>query len=168
MSAIYNIVANSFFTSLAIVGAGTIIAKMGVFLKTYEEEKEDAYRKAFDKTMTQTVDEVSFCIDSVKKIATTTTKASSLASEIAMGTKIIQKDKNGKIIIQDRGKVDHQYKNTIDDLNQKVKKYQEELEKMKKSKETTTNSSKKKSYEMESSDVEEEHEEEEYLLEHKG
>ncbi len=165
MSAIYNIITNSFFTSLAIIGAGTIITKMGVFLKTYEEEKEDAYRKAFDKTMTQTVDEVSFCIDSVKKIATTTTKASSLASEIAMGSKVVQKDKSGKIIIQDRGKVDHQYKDTIEDLNRKVKKYQEELEKMKKTK--VQPEGMKKKYEMESSDVEEENEEE-YLLEQKG
>ena len=164
MSAIYNIITNSFFTSLAIIGTGTIIAKMGIFLKTYEEEKEDAYRKAFDKTMMQTMDEVSFCIDSVKKIATTTTKASSLASEIAMGSKIIQKDKHGKIIIQERGKADHQYKETIEDLNRKVKKYQEELEKMKKSKQDPN--VQKKQYEMESSDIEDEHEEE-YLLEQK-
>lgn len=156
MSAIYNIVANSLFTSLAIIGAGTMIAKVGVFLKTYEEEKEDAYRKAFDKTMGQTVDEVSFCIESVKKIATTTTKASSLASEIAMGTKVVHKDKSGKLIVKERGKME----DTIEDLNKKVKKYQEELEAMKKMK----SSEKKKKYEPEESD--EEHEEE-YLLEQK-
>ncbi len=156
MSAIYNIVANSLFTSLAIIGAGTMIAKVGVFLKTYEEEKEDAYRKAFDKTMGQTVDEVSFCIESAKKIVTTTTKASSLASEIAMGTKVVHKDKSGKLIVKERGKME----DTIDDLNKKVKKYQEELEAMKKMK----SNEKKKKYEPEESD--EEHEEE-YLLEQK-
>ena len=153
MSAIYNIVTNSFFTSLAIIGAGTIVAKVGVFLKTYEEEKEDAYKKAFDKTMTQTVDEVSFCIESVKKIATTTTKASSLASEIAMGTKIVEKDKSGKLIVKEKGKMEE----TIDDLNKKVQKYQEELEAMKRVKST-----KNKKYEVENSDEENE---EEYLLE---
>lgn len=155
MSAIYNIVTNSFFTSLAIIGAGTIVTKVGVFLKTYEEEKDDAYKKAFDKTMTQTVDEVSFCIESVKKIATTTTKASSLASEIAMGTKIVEKDKSGKLIVKERGKMEE----TIDDLNKKVRKYQEELEAMKRTKST------KKKYEMENSDEENE---EEYLLEQNG
>jgi hypothetical protein len=155
MSAIYNIVTNSFFTSLAIIGAGTIVAKVGVFLKTYEEEKEDAYKKAFDKTMSQTVDEVSFCIESVKKIATTTTKASSLASELAMGTKIVEKDKSGKLIVKEKGKMEE----TIDDLNKKVKKYQEELEAMKRTKST------KKKYEVENSDEENE---EEYLLEQNG
>jgi hypothetical protein len=155
MSAIYNIITNSFFTSLAIIGAGTIVAKVGVFLKTYEEEKDDAYKKAFDKTMTQTVDEVSFCIESVKKIATTTTKASSLASEIAMGTKILEKDKSGKLIVKEKGKMEE----TIDDLNKKVRKYQEELEAMKRTKST------KKKYEMENSDEENE---EEYLLEQNG
>lgn len=155
MSAIYNIVTNSFFTSLAIIGAGTIVAKVGVFLKTYEEEKEDPYKKAFDKTVSQTVDEVSFCIESVKKIATTTTKASSLASEIAMGTKIVEKDKSGKLIVKERGKMEE----TIEDLNKKVKKYQEELEAMKRTKGT------KKKYEVENSDEENE---EEYLLEQNG
>lgn len=155
MSAIYNIVTNSFFTSLAIIGAGTIVAKVGIFLKTYEEEKDDAYKKAFDKTMTQTVDEVSFCIESVKKIATTTTKASSLASEIAMGTKIVEKDKSGKLIVKEKGKME----DTIDDLNKKVRKYQEELEIMKRTKST------KKKYEVENSDEENE---EEYLLEQNG
>ncbi len=162
MSAIYNIVANSFFTSLAIIGAGTIINKMGIFIKTYEEEKEDAYRKAFDKTMVQTADEINFCMESVKKIATTSTKASSLMSEIAIGSKVIEKDKSGKLIIKERGKVENDYKDTIEDLNKKVKKYQDELEKMKRHKKQEVD---KKKYEIDNSDQEDE--EEEYLLEQK-
>lgn len=132
MSAIFNIVTSSFFTSMAILGAGTFINKVGIFMKTYEEEKGDSYKKAFDKTMILTIEELNFCIDSMKRIVSSTGKAGYLLSDIMMGNKVVQKDKSGKILITEKSKLYNQYEDTISDLSSKVKQYQEELEKMKK------------------------------------
>ena len=46
--------------AFSIVGTITIINKAGHFLKTMEEETKDAYKKAFDKFMIETIDEINF------------------------------------------------------------------------------------------------------------
>ncbi len=135
VQAIFNLVSHTFFTGLAIVGAGTLIHKAGSFIKKYETEKEDSYRKAFDELMINSVEEFNFCIDSLKKIVKSGTKGTLLLTDIISGNKVIQKDKNGKIIISDKSKLYNNYENTIDELNEKVKEYQIELEKIKKLKE---------------------------------
>ncbi len=132
MSAVLNILSNSLMTTFALIGAGTLINKVGVFLKTYEDEKQDSYKRAFDKTVVTSMEDINFCVDSVKRIMGSTTKAGSLVSEIMLGSKVIQKDKTGRIYISDKSKVYNQYEDTISQLNMKVQKYQEELEKMKK------------------------------------
>jgi hypothetical protein len=148
VQAIFDIVSNSFFSTLAVVGASTIIYKIGNFLKTLEDEPEDSYRKAFDKTMVNSMEEINFCFDSVKRIAGTTSKATSIISEIALGSKIVQKDKSGKIIITDKSKLQSQYENTISELHSKLEKYKHKLERKKKQKQTSsqTHSSSQKKY----------------------
>ena len=146
VQAIFDIVSNSFFSTLAVVGASTIIYKIGNFLKTLEEEPEDSYRKAFDKTMVNSMEEINFCFDSVKRIAGTTSKATSIISEIALGSKIVQKDKNGKIIITDKSKLQSQYENTISELHSKLEKYKHKLERKKKQKQTSSQTPSQRRY----------------------
>lgn len=146
VQAIFDIVSNSFFSTLAVVGASTIIYKIGNFLKTLEDEPEDSYRKAFDKTMVNSMEEINFCFDSVKRIAGTTSKATSIISEIALGSKIVQKDKNGKIIITDKSKLQSQYENTISELHSKLEKYKHKLERKKKQKQTSSQTPSQRRY----------------------
>ncbi len=134
VQAIFNLISHSFFTGLAIIGTGTVIHKIGSFIQKYENEKEDSYRKAFDDLMIHSIEEFNFCIDSLKKIVKSGTKGSFLLADLVSGSKIIQKDKNGKIIISDKSKLYNNYEDTIEQLNGKVKEYQEELEKIKKMK----------------------------------
>ncbi len=168
VQAIFNIMSSSIITGLICVGAGTMIHKIGSILKTVEEEPKDGYKKAFDKTMIQTVEEFNFCIDSVKLILKTTTKSGLLLTDIVTGNKVVQKDKDGKLFIRERSKLYGQYENTIEELSSKVKQYQEELEKMKKIQELQKKKNitmKKKSYinEQEDSDDSEEESTEERI-----
>ncbi len=168
VQAIFNIMSSSLITGLICVGAGTMIHKIGSILKTVEEEPKDGYKKAFDKTMIQTVEEFNFCIDSVKLILKTTTKSGLLLTDIVTGNKVVQKDKDGKLFIRERSKLYGQYENTIEELSSKVKQYQEELEKMKKIQELQKKKNitmKKKSYinEQEESDESEEESTEERI-----
>ncbi len=139
VQAVLNIISNSFFTGLAILGTGTLINKIGKFINKYEEEKDDAYRKAFDDLMIHSVEEFNFCIDSLKKIIKSGGRGSYLLMDVMMGNKVVQKDKNGKIIISDKSKLYNNYQDTISELNEKVKGYQEELERIKKIKEDQKN-----------------------------
>ncbi len=168
VQAIFNIMSSSLITGLICVGAGTMIHKIGSILKTVEEEPKDGYKKAFDKTMIQTVEEFNFCIDSLKLILKTTTKSGLLLTDIVTGNKVVQKDKDGKLFIRERSKLYGQYENTIEELSSKVKQYQEELEKMKKIQELQKKKNitmKKKSYinEQEESDESEEESTEERI-----
>ncbi len=168
VQAIFNIMSSSIITGLICVGAGTMIHKIGSILKTVEEEPKDGYKKAFDKTMIQTVEEFNFCIDSVKLILKTTTKSGLLLTDIVTGNKVVQKDKDGKLFIRERSKLYGQYENTIEELSSKVKQYQEELEKMRKIQELQKKKNitmKKKSYinEQEDSDDSEEESTEERI-----
>lgn len=163
VQAILNIMSSSLFTGLICIGAGTMIHKIGSILKTVEEEPKDGYKKAFDKTMIQTVEEFNFCIDSVKLILKTTTKSGLLLTDIVTGNKVVQKDKDGKLYIRERSKLYGQYENTIEELSSKVRQYQEELEKMKKIQEIQKKKNitmKKKSYVVENEEESDESEEE--------
>ncbi len=135
VQAVINIISNSFFTGLAIIGTGTLINKIGSFINKYESEKEDAYKKAFDDLMIHSVEEFNFCIDSLKKIIKSGGRGTYLMMDVMMGNKVVQKDKNGKIIISDKSKLYNNYQDTISELNEKVKEYQEELQRIKKIKE---------------------------------
>jgi hypothetical protein len=96
-----------------------------------EEEKKDAYKKAFDKFMIETIDEINFSIDSLKLISKHTLKNSKLLFDLASGNKCIKKDKEGNIIVSDKSKLTEEYKEKIEHLYTKLKKYQNEVKKYK-------------------------------------
>lgn len=118
--------------ALGIIGAITVVNKTGNFIKTMEEEKTDSYKKAFDKFMVQSIDEINFSIDSIGLISKHTIKNSKLLFDIVSGNKSIKKDKDGKIIVSDKSKInEEEYKEKIEHLYNKMKKYQNEIKKIK-------------------------------------
>ena len=102
--------------AFGIIGTITVINKAGHFLKTMEEEKKDAYKKAFDKFMIETIDEINFSIDSLKLISKHTLKNSKLLFDLVSGNKCIKKDKDGNIIVSDKSKLTEEYKEKIEHL----------------------------------------------------
>lgn len=139
MSGTLHLITNGIFTGLAIIGFATISNKIGKFLKSYENEKEDHFKKAFDKSMNETLSDVHSCVESVSIITNGITKASSVAIDLATGNKVISR-KKGKIAIIEQSKAQ---KDQIDDLSKKLKKYEhtiKKLQKKKKSKNSLNNS----------------------------
>ncbi len=130
MSGTFHLITNGIFTGLAIIGFATISNKIGKFLKSYENEKEDHFKKAFDKSMNETLSDVHSCVESVSIITNGITKASSVAIDLATGNKIISR-KKGKIAIIEQSKAQ---KDQIDDLSKKLKKYESQIKKLKKNK----------------------------------
>jgi hypothetical protein len=117
--------------AFSIVGTITVINKAGHFLKTMEEETKDAYKKAFDKFMIETIDEINFSVDSLKLISKHTLKNSKLLFDLVSGNKCIKKDKDGNIIVSDKSKLTEEYKEKIEHLYTKLKKYEKEVKKYK-------------------------------------
>ena len=114
--------------AFGIVGTITVINKTGHFLKTMEEER---YKKAFDKFMIETIDEINFSIDSLKLISKYTLKNGKLLFDLASGNKCIKKDKEGNIVVSEKSKLTEEYKEKIGHLYTKLKKYQNEVKKYK-------------------------------------
>ena len=130
MSGTLHLISNGIFTGLAIIGFATISNKIGKFLKNYETEKDDHFKKAFDKSMNETLSDVHSCVESVSIITNGITKASSVAIDLATGNKVISR-KKGKIAIIEQSKAQ---KEQIDDLSKKLKKYEFQIKKLKKKK----------------------------------
>ncbi len=130
MSGTFHLIANGIFTGLAIIGFATISNKVGKFIKTYESEKDEHFKNAFDKSMNETISDVHSCIESVSVITNGITKASSVGIDLFTGKKVITK-KKGKIAIVEQSKAEKQ---KIDELSQKLKKYESEIKKLKKKK----------------------------------
>jgi hypothetical protein len=137
MSGTLHLIANGVFTGLAIIGFATISNKIGKFLKSYENEKEDHFKRAFDKSMNETLSDVHSCVESVSIITNGITKASSVAIDLATGNKIISR-KKGKIAIIEQSKAQ---KEQMDDLSKKLKKYELQIKKLKKKKNKESDSS---------------------------
>ena len=114
--------------AFGIIGTITVINKAGHFLKNMEEEK---YKKAFDKFMIETIDEINFSIDSLKLISKYTLKNAKLLFDLASGNKCIKKDKDGNIVVSEKSKLTEEYKEKIEHLYTKLKKYQNEVKKYK-------------------------------------
>ncbi len=131
--------------AFSIVGTITIINKAGHFLKTMEEETKDAYKKAFDKFMIETIDEINFSVDSLKLITKHTLKNSKLLFDLASGNKCIKKDKDGNIIVSDKSKLTEEYKEKIEHLYTKLKKYEKEVKKYKNGEDKPSEDSKENS-----------------------
>ena len=138
VNAILSLISNSLISGLAIIGIGTLINKAGKFFKIIDEEQQDGYRKAFDAVMVESIDEINKSVESVGIIGTNLNKIFFILYDISTGNKFIKKDKDGKLIICNKSKVYSGYKDKIEELNTKVKKYQEELSKIKKTDDKTT------------------------------
>ena len=134
MYAILNLVTNTVMTGFAFVGIGTIIIKAGNFFKIIEENKEDGFKKGFDAIMLESIDEMNTCVESISIITNNFNKIFFTLYDILTGNKYIKKDKDGKIIICTKSKLYSGFKDKIEELNSKVKKYQQELNKIKKKK----------------------------------
>ncbi len=132
VAAIFHLITNALYTGCAIVGVGTIINKAGKFFKIVEEEKEDGFRKAFDTTMCESIQDMNQLFDSISMISANSVKSTILFYEIMVGNKCVQKNKDGKIVIVDGPRVVESYKGKVDELTKKLKKYEEELFKKKK------------------------------------
>ena len=121
-------------TGFAFVGIGTTINKIGKFFKVIDENKENGFKRGFDVIMLDSIEEMNRCIESISIITNNCNKIFFIIYDISMGNKYIKKDKEGKIIICNKSKIFSGYKDKIEELNGKVKKYQEELNNIKKKK----------------------------------
>lgn len=122
----FHLITNGIYTGLAIVGVMTLFNKAGKFLKKYESEKEDHFKKAFDSTVSETIDDIHSCVESVSVITNGLTKVSSVAIDLATGNKVILK-KKGQFMVVEQSKAQ---KKQLDELSAKVRKYESQLKKM--------------------------------------
>lgn len=134
MIAIINLLTNILITGTSIIGTITVINKIGKFCKTVEESKEDGYKIGFDNFMMESIDDMNKCVESVSTITSNVNNILFIIYDILIGNKFIKKNKEGKIIICGKSKVYSGYKDKIDELSNKVKKYEDELKKYKNSK----------------------------------
>lgn len=81
--------------------------------------------------MIDSIDELNKCVESISIISGNIGKICIIIYDISVGNKFIKKDKNGKIIICNKSKLYSGYKDKIDELKNKVKKYEKELKKIK-------------------------------------
>ena len=136
------------------IGVITIVNKIGKFCKIIDENKKDGFKLGFDALMLDSIDEINKCVESVSTITNNLNKILFILYDITVGNKFIKKDKDGKIIICNKSKVFNGYKNKIDELSSKVKKYQEELTKIKSNKKNNSNTENNElTNDSESSDV---------------
>ena len=140
MFAIINLLGSSLMIGTSIIGIITIINKIGKFCKIIDENKVDGFKIGFDKLITEIIEDTNQCVESINSIANNSTKIFFILYDIVSGNKFIKKDKDGKIIICNKSKIFSSYKNKIDELSNKVKKYQEELFKFKKKKNKSSDS----------------------------
>jgi hypothetical protein len=136
MSAIFNLLANILMTGTSIIGVATIINKIGKFCKIVDENKKDGFKIGFDTIMLESINDINNCVESISTISNNSSKIICILYDISVGNKYVKKDKDGKIIICSKLKVYSGFKDKIEELNSKVKKYQDELTKLKKNKKT--------------------------------
>lgn len=141
MYAIFNLLTNIIITGTSIVGCVTIINKVGKFFKNIEENNNDGFKIAFDSLMMESIDDMNKCVDSVSTISTNINNTMFIVYDIIVGNKFIKKNKDGKLIICSKVKLYSGYKDKIDELTNKVKKYQDELKKFKDNKKNKKSSS---------------------------
>lgn len=134
MRAIFSLLSNILITGTSIIGCCTIINKVGKFFKTMEETKNDGFKVAFDGFMMESIDEINKCVESLSTIVNNFNNSIIVVYDIIVGNKFIKKNKDGKIIICNKTKMFIGYKDKIDELTVRVKKYQDELKKFKKNK----------------------------------
>ena len=136
MIEVINLLISSVMIGTSCIGVITIINKIGKLCKIIDENKVDGFKIGFDTLMLDFIDDTNKCVESISSITNNLTKISLIVYDIITGNKYIKKDKDGKIIICNKSKLDTSYKNKIEELSGKVKKYKEELNKIKKEKNT--------------------------------
>ena len=130
--ALIGLMINSFYTMLLLLGLGTAINKSGKFFKILEDEEKDNFKKAFDIITSDFIEDFNNSFVSVHLISSNISKIVILFWELIVGDKYIKKTDDGKIIVTDKSEMFDDYKNKINDLNNKIKKYEEKIkEKMK-------------------------------------
>ena len=139
MIAIIHLLLNSLMIGTSCIGVITIVNKIGKFCKIIDDNKKDGFKLGFDALMLDSVDEINKCVESLSTITNNLNKITFILYDITVGNKFIKKDKDGKIIICNKSKVVNEYKNKIGELSTKVKKYQEELNKIKSNKKNNSN-----------------------------
>ena len=132
MIAIIHLLINSFMIGTSCIGVITIINKIGKLCKIIDENKKDGFKIGFDSIMLDLIDETNKCVESISSITYNVNKIIIIIYDISLGNKFIKKDKDGKIIICNKSKIYSSYKSKIEELSNRVKKYQEELNKVKK------------------------------------
>ena len=137
--AIINLLSNVFMTGFSFIGICTTINKIGKFFKVIDENKGNGFKTGFDVIMLDSIEEMNRCIESVSIITNNCNKIFFIIYDISVGNKYIKKDKEGKIIICNKSKIFSGYKDKIEELNCKVKKYQQELNKINKIKKKNNN-----------------------------
>jgi hypothetical protein len=143
-----NLLTNCFITGLTIVGAVTIVNKVG---KCFDiiETNDNGIEKAFEYGIKSSLDELNGSLDSIQIIYKNLSKGFILGYELYNGNKIIKKTDEGKILVLQKTDL---YKDQIDELHNKVKRYQEEIEKIKDIKIKTKSVNKKKKDQVVDSD----------------
>ena len=141
MYAIFNLLSTAITTTLSCIGLATVLNKVGKFFKIIDENKHDGFKKAFDGLALESIEEINRCVESFSLIGMNINKIIFIFYDITTGNKIIKKDKDGKLIICGKSKIYSGFKDKIDELNNKVKKYKEELCKIKKIKKKPENNS---------------------------
>jgi len=124
MFGILRLVLNSLTTAFSIIGIGTVTHKLGTFFKIMDTEKENGFKKAFDKTTLNVVEEIHFMNTSAQYIAKYTSKISILLYDLSVGNKTIKKTKDGNIILMDTDKLNVKYEEQIQELKKKLQKYE--------------------------------------------
>jgi len=125
--ALIGLMINSFYTMLLLLGLGTAINKSGKFFKILEDEEKDNFKKAFDIITSDFIEEFNNSFVSVHLISSNISKIVILFWELIIGDKYIKKTDDGKIIVTDKSEMFDDYKNKINDLNNKIKKYEEKI-----------------------------------------
>ncbi len=141
MSGTFHLILHTLYTGCAVIGAITISNKIGKFIKQYDNEKEDNFKKAFDKSMGETINDIHSCVESVSVITNGVTRASSVAIDLCTGSKVLTR-KKGQFVIVEQSKAQKQQ---IDELSSKLKKYESEIEKLRRNR--REKGGKKKSHE---------------------
>ncbi len=131
MIAIINLLTNIFITGTSIIGSITIVNKIGNFCKILDKSQNDGFKLAFDNLMMETIDDMNKCVESITNIGGNLNNAIFILYDVMTGNKYIKKNKDGKIIICGKTKLYSGYKEKIDELTSKVKKYEDEINKMK-------------------------------------
>jgi hypothetical protein len=125
--ALIGLMINSFYTMLLLLGLGTAINKSGKFFKILEDEEKDNFKKAFDIITSDFIEDFNNSFVSVHLISSNISKIVILFWELIVGDKYIKKTDDGKIIVTDKSEMFDDYKNKINDLNNKIKKYEEKI-----------------------------------------